>query len=86
MEDISTYAHLLNVTLNVKLCQGKVIEALEVGTCIYTYTIKAKYNTMYLYNYKGSAVTRITSKVHDVPMKLVALPLLFQAYLQTLRH
>ena len=33
----------------------------------------------------GSAVTRITSRVHDVPMKLAALPLLFEANLQALR-
>ena len=35
VEDIHTYAHLLSVALNSKLCQGAINEAMEVGKQIY---------------------------------------------------
>ena len=31
VEDIHTYAHLLSVALNSKLCQGAITEAMEIG-------------------------------------------------------
>ena len=32
VEDLHTYAHLLSVALNSKLCQGRVADAVEIGT------------------------------------------------------
>ena len=31
VEDLHTYAHLLSVALNSKICQGKVADAVEIG-------------------------------------------------------
>jgi len=63
VEDLHTYAHLLSVALNSKLCQGRVADAVEIG----------------------SAISRITSYMHDVPMQMASLPLLFYAQMASLR-
>ena len=75
----------MNVALNFKLCHGMIKDALIIGIK----TAKNDYfdNLAIRNDYTvGSTVTRITSKVHDVPMKLAALPLLFEANLQALKY
>ena len=85
MEDVHTYAHLLSVALNSKLCQGAINEAIEIGedkiisvttvVCIWVATVYA----LALFTHSGTAGYRITSRMHDISMELMSLPLLFFA-------
>lgn len=60
MEDVHTYAHLLSVALNSKLCQGAINEAIEIGedkiisvttvVCIWVATV---YALAFIYTFRN---------------------------------
>ena len=72
VEDVHTYAHLLSVALNSKLCQGAINEAMEIGKKI---LVTGTFDP--IIKYAGKACYRITSRMHDISMEMMCLPLLF---------
>lgn len=101
VEDLTTYIHLMNVALNLKLCQGRITEAVEIGEQPVQCASYNNHNNTRLLTliiifigivvlcinviHPGSVANRLNSRMHDVSTQTISLPLLLYAQMASFK-